>query len=224
MLNSLGKGLTALLLNGFALAALAWVAHDAWQRGVLHGMPLPAASIEVDEVALSDDGVDIDALADAHLFGTPPRQAPVVRREAPPTRLNLKLVGVITKGRADAGMALIEADRGRQQVVRVGQPVGRTDAVLVEVQRDRVLIERSGELETLTIRRPGLDSPAEAVSEGNAFDNLPVASDSDALPPLPPLAETSEAAPLPESAPLPGAESAESENTSRINQRLTLPF
>ncbi|KAA3619192.1 MAG: hypothetical protein DWQ08_15645 [Proteobacteria bacterium] len=159
MLNSFGKAVTGSLLNAVALGAIGWVAWDTWNRGVFQGVGLSPAEVTVERLDAPRSRVDVNAIVRAHLFGREQReQAPVTQKVAPPTRLNLKLVGVISQGNDTRGIALIETGRGRQQVVRVGESIGKTGARLAEVAHDHVLIERNGRLEKLAIKRPELDA------------------------------------------------------------------
>ncbi len=185
MLNSFGKALTGISLNVIALGAVAWVGWDVWRSGILEGALPEPAEIKLEPIATGTERVNIGAIVNAHLFGVAAREPRTVeRKEAPPTRLNLKLVGIIAIGRDNRGIALIEAGRGRQQVVRVGQVIGNTDATLAEVNRDHVLIERNGELEKLAIKRPELESkPIKSLGGGvvlsdnaQGLENLPVPS------------------------------------------------
>lgn len=230
MLNSLGKALIGTSLNALALAAVAWVAFDAWQRGVFQGALPEPAPVAVEPIAARELAVDINAVVRSHLFGRVERAAPQpVQRTAPPTRLNLTLAGVIAVGDDRRGLALIETGRGRQQVVRVGQPIGDTDAVLAEVAADHVLIERGGELEKLAIKRPELEQQGGG-NRGASADvaNLPVAFDESTLAPAPapvPAAiqdagQSAAQAPLPE----PVADGAGPPAEADAPTRLTLPF
>lgn len=233
MLNSLGKAFTALTLNAFALGAVAWVAYDVWTSGILRGVAYQPAEVDAEPIDAGPDRVDVAAIARSHLFGTEPREPRVVEtRVAPPTRLNLNLVGVIAIGTANEGIALIEAGRGRQQVVRVGQVIGKTDATLAEVRRDHVLIERNGELERLALKRPTLESqPIRSLDDGDAqsadagLENLPMPSDG-AEPETPPAQLASGEAALPEPAEVTeqAAEATGNDAPSPAGTRLTLPF
>lgn len=177
MLNFLGKALTATILNGIALGAVGWVAWDASERG-FPGSMLPDSAASASREEFSErSSVSIDDIANAHLFGREQRRAaPVVERAAPATRLDLKLAGVIARSTEGVGLALIGVGRGQQQVVRVGEAIGTTGALLSEVRRDHVLIERNGRLEKLSIERPELESRAPvspgASSPGGFSDRL----------------------------------------------------
>ncbi len=231
MLNSLGKALIGTSLNALALAAVAWVAFDAWQRGVFQGALPEPASVAVEPIAAEARAVDINAVVRSHLFGRVEQAAPQpVQRAAPPTRLDLTLAGVIAVGDDRRGLALIETGRGRQQVVRVGQAIGDTDAVLAEVAPDHVLIERGGELERLAIKRPELEQPGGGRGVSADVANLPVAFDESTLAPAPVPAAIQDAgqdvgqdaaqAPLPE----PVADGAGPPAEADAPTRLTLPF
>ena len=157
MLTTKGKWFAGLGANAVALGLVGWLAWDAWERRPWE-LPEPPASMPVDRAAVSaGPDWDVNQVIRAHLFGQQQRQQQVVQRAAPPTRLNLKLVGVIAAGADQGALALIEVSRGQQQVIRVGQPIGSTGAVLNRVEGDHVLIERNGKLEKLAIERPALD-------------------------------------------------------------------
>jgi type II secretory pathway component PulC len=184
MLNSFRKVLIGASLNALALGAVAWVAWDVWQRGVLDGVRPLAVTMQDEQISERGAGVDINAIVRTHVFGRVEEAAPkAVERVAPPTRLNLKLAGVIATGSDRNGLALIEVGRGRQEVVRVGQAIGTTDATLAEVFPDYVLIGRNGQLERLDIERPKLISgaPAARASDPAETGNLPVAFDESQL-------------------------------------------
>lgn len=231
-------------LNGFALTAVGWVAWDTYTRGVFEGVGFERGDVVVESLDLGDTEVDIESIVRLHLFGREPRNAaPVVRKAAPPTRLNLKLVGVIAIGSDSAGLALIESGRGQQDVIRVGEPIGTTDARLAEVWRDHVLIERNGQLEKLAIDRPHLEESAfralddagvarASLGADTGNENLPLPSEMAADPAPLPVAETAPIDPDTDSqspgTPLPGSESVDSTGgatpVSGPTGDLVLPF
>src|SRR5690606_1144717 len=232
MLNSLGKALIGTSLNALALAAVAWVAFDAWQRCVFQGALPEPASVAVEPIAAEARAVDINAVVRSHLFGRVDQAGrEPVQRAAPPPRLVPTLAGVIAVGDDRRGPALIGTGRGRQQVVRVGEAIGDTDAVLAEVAPDHVLIGRGGELEKLAIKRPELGQQGGGRASADVA-NLPVAFDESTLAPAP--------APVPAAiqdagqaagqeaaqAPLPGsvADGAGPPAEADAPTRLTLPF
>jgi general secretion pathway protein C len=102
---------------------------------------------------------DLTVLNDSNLFGQEAEQtAPVVAEviDAPETTLSLTLKGILareddTSGRAVPG-AIISSSRGEDRAYQVGQTVADADgATLHSVYADRVLLNRSGRLETLRL-------------------------------------------------------------------------
>lgn len=90
-------------------------------------------------------------MASWHLFGDA-AEAPVVQQEeisAPETRLRLSLMGVFVSPNKDQSSAII-AEQGREgEFFKVGDRVqGR--ARLAQVYEDKVILDNSGKLETLT--------------------------------------------------------------------------
>jgi type II secretory pathway component PulC len=249
MLNSFGKTLVAISLNGVALGAAAWVGWDIWNSGILTGVRPVSATVSPESLDLQMDNVDINTIVRAHLFGTEPKNArPVAPKPVAPTRLNLKLAGVIAIGSENQGIALIEVGRGRQQVVKVGQVIPTTDATLAEVARDHVLIERNAQLEKLSIVRPELEfdpikSPGDEsfmTGDSSGLEHLPIATEeipiqqaqiqvssfleSEETAPVEQFNETSEQMlneSLPEASDSPEPPTADS---GVPQQRLTLPF
>lgn len=105
---------------------------------------------------------EFDSLAGWHPFGEASEApAPVVEEvvDAPDTTLALVLNGVNARENPDEGTAFISSGRGEQKLYRAGTAIdGGNGATLHSVYEDRVLINRSGRLETL--RFPQDFSPA----------------------------------------------------------------
>ncbi|MFC3094103.1 type II secretion system protein GspC [Alteromonas sediminis] len=100
---------------------------------------------------------DIRALQQLNLFGdlvvqTQPVQEAVT--DAPETRLNLVLTGVVSSSNLDYGTAVIE-HRGSQAVYGIGEKIEGTNAILHQVQSDRVIIRNGVRNETLMME--GID-------------------------------------------------------------------
>jgi len=98
--------------------------------------------------------IDINGLTKLNLFGR--YQVHVVDEEiiavkdAPETRLNLILTGVVTSSKKEKGAAIIE-NTGKQETYGIGEKIAGTRATLAQVMNDRVLIKQSGRLETLML-------------------------------------------------------------------------
>lgn len=79
--------------------------------------------------------------------------APVEEKEvvdAPVTRLNLTLTGVVASSAKDKGAAIIE-NRNQQQTYGIGEKIEGTNASLKEVYNDRVIIKNGAASETLML-------------------------------------------------------------------------
>jgi len=88
-------------------------------------------------------------ITDAHLFGifqqTTTKQT---QTEAPETRLNLVLKGVLATNPMEYGNAIIsQGKNGKEDTYSPGDKI--SSATLKEIYADRVILERSGKLETL---------------------------------------------------------------------------
>jgi len=143
------------LVNLLVLALLAQsIAGLTWQ------MMAPQAEQQVETVGHTNKRptptMSANALAQQvaskHLFGkaNSVNGRPV---NAPETKLNLKLSGVIASTSVDGAVALIAPGKSaREKAYKVGDnlPGG---AILKEISGDRVLLEYRGRMETLTLHR-----------------------------------------------------------------------
>lgn len=89
------------------------------------------------------------SISDAHLFGIFQQDtAPAAKTDAPETRLNLVLKGVLASTPMEYGNAIISMGKnGKEDTYGVGDKV--SSATVKEIHADRVILERSGRLETL---------------------------------------------------------------------------
>ncbi|HEC19628.1 MAG TPA: type II secretion system protein GspC [Gammaproteobacteria bacterium] len=109
-------------------------------------------------------GVDVSAISQWHLFGKVQKVAPKPAAqvtEAPDTRLNLKLRGLLASSDPVAARAIIADGKGREEAYKVGQKLPG-NAVLREIYADRVILEYRGRLEAL--RLPKEAAPSGAVT------------------------------------------------------------
>lgn len=147
-----------MLLNALLCVLLAWLlAQLSWQ---LVPIPVstetlvpPAARFTVNK----NNQVDLTTLVSFSLFGKAEqtktdKAAPVeVVTEAPKTKLNVKLTGLVAIGDApDVGSAIIDS-RGVEATYAIGDTIEGTNAVLKQVLYDRVLIQQAGAYETLML-------------------------------------------------------------------------
>jgi hypothetical protein len=141
-----------------AMVALAAVGIEVFQRHIADP-PVQQFNFGSLKRQDADERVSLAGIINAHIFGT----VPVVTQpskpkvvEAPKTKLNLSLTGVITSPDPNQGRAMIEIQRGQTSVVLVGNEIGNTGAKLDAVFADHILIQHRGALEKLVIERDSL--------------------------------------------------------------------
>lgn len=103
----------------------------------------------------------INQISQWHLFGEAQKEAPLNTSkvtEAPDTRLNLKLLGVMASSDPETARAIIADGKGEENSYGIGKTLPG-NAVLREIYTDRVILEYRGRLETLRL-------PKEAVVIG----------------------------------------------------------
>ncbi len=102
--------------------------------------------------------LDLSSLQNGALFGTYSEStpAPVIQKvvDAPKTRLNLVLVGVVASNEVNKNLAVI-ANRGAQATYGLNEVIEGTRVKLKAVLPDRVILDNSGRDETLMLE--GLD-------------------------------------------------------------------
>lgn len=141
--------LVLIALIGLSAARLVWL---VW--------PEPPAKV----VAPSDDRssnrsassqkIDIDAITDTHLFGD--QDAPDAKADkdkqikAPETHLKLELTGIVADSRGKRSRALIKDPKDKQDSYKVGEKIA-SGVKLHAIYADRVILDRNGHYETLTL-------------------------------------------------------------------------
>jgi general secretion pathway protein C len=113
-------------------------------RGATAGPPVARAS-------LRSHFLDLAAITNAHLFGAAPAPRQDVAN-APQTSMPLVLSGIIAGNDPQNGLAILGPSAQNARVYAVGDSVPG-GAKLHSVYSDRVLIERDGRLESLTLPR-----------------------------------------------------------------------
>lgn len=116
-------------------------------------LPATAAKPPAKVSASQTSKLDIRSLVTLSLFGKVSDKPQVVEQrvtEAPVTKLNLKLTGVVASTDPKAGGAII-AHGGKEETYGIGEKISGTRAVLKEIHNDRVIIEQSGRAETVML-------------------------------------------------------------------------
>jgi len=132
------------------------LAQLTWQ--VLPSQPpepllIPSTSFQPSVKAGQSQAADISRIGQWHLFGEIQKvsAAPVTQMtEAPDTRLNLKLHGLLASSDPIAARAIIADGKGVEEAYAVDQQLPG-NAVLREIYADRVILEHRGRLETLRL-------------------------------------------------------------------------
>ncbi|HKR35345.1 MAG TPA: type II secretion system protein GspC [Steroidobacteraceae bacterium] len=147
--RTLPRALTVVLVIGIAwqLVQMTWLLLDSRAPAESTAMvmaPPPATAVR--------KGIDVQAIANAHLFDVAQaeQQAP---EDAQPTQMNLILAGVFAANDPTKGLAMIGESAQSSKVYAVGAVV-RPGTKLHSVYLDRVILERNGQLETLSLPRP----------------------------------------------------------------------
>jgi len=156
------------------------------------GSPSPVGSApDSDNTAISQPA-DYAAIGSWHLFGRmeAARSVEAPTAPMPVTPLNLRLVGIFFMERgSDRALALIADGNGPERGYRIGEslPGG---ARLQRIQRDHVVVSRSGQEELLNLPKLGEAAPKYAPPA------MPPAMPMDATPDLPPGMIPSDAPPV----------------------------
>ena len=163
----LALGATLVLLGGLAwqLSQLTWLLVPEPATEI--GSPLPRSSALP---ATQAPARDYSRIAQWHLMGKADaapetRPEPSVPVDAPETRLNLVLRGVLASGSKALARAIIAEDRGEEKMYKVGDRLPG-NAELVEILSDRVILRRGGRHETLRLPKESLEDAAPAGRPG----------------------------------------------------------
>ena len=151
--------LVALLLGVWLLYRLAVLVWQVVPEPPLAEVPanLPPASESA--AAPGKPRMDIAELVNWHLFGAPAASEPTSTGapiDAPDTRLNLVLRGVLSSDDPEGARAIIAEPNGNENFFRVGSamPGG---AELKEIHADRIILMRAGRHETLRLPREAME-------------------------------------------------------------------
>lgn len=161
----LAARLVALLLGIWVLyrmASLVWLVVPAPPVAEIPADATPAAA---PASAARRPRLDIAEVVNWHLFGaqaaTAPAAAPGGPIDAPDTRLNLVLRGVLSSEDPEEARAIIAEPNGNENFFRVGSalPGG---AELKEIYPDRIILMRAGRHETLRLPREAMEGASAA--------------------------------------------------------------
>jgi len=122
----------------------------------------------------STENYNVSALQALNLFGQynkPTTESVAVQvTDAPETRLQLTLSGIVASDNAETAAAIIE-NKGKQETYGIGDVIQGTRASLEQVLIDRVFIKQSGRLETLMLDGADFNQPAQSIANVKANNN-----------------------------------------------------
>ena len=147
--RTLPQALTVVLV-----IAIAWqLVQHTW---LLLERRAPADSGEIaiapPPAAAARKGIDVQAIATAHLFGQVQIEQ-AAPEDAPPSQANLVLSAVFAANDPSKGLAVIGESPQSAKVYAVGAMV-RPGTKLHSVYLDRVILDRNGQFETLSLPKP----------------------------------------------------------------------
>lgn len=144
--RTLPQALSVLLVLAIAwqLVQLTWLLLDRGDDAAPTALPPAPPS------ALRPQGPDIQAIANAHLFGVQQADPQADPSTAPQTQMNLVLSAVFATNDPAKGLAIIGESAASANVFSVGEAV-RPGTKLHAVYPDRVILDRSGQLEALAL-------------------------------------------------------------------------
>jgi general secretion pathway protein C len=157
------------LLVAQGLAVLTW---ELLPRPELEAIPVTAVNERGAVAANTAQQRQLQQISGWHLFGEVQKVAPkpiAQVTEAPDTRLNLKLSGVLASSEPRSARAIIADGRGTEKAYGVDDTLPG-NAILREIYADRVILEHRGRLETLRLPKeklPGGTSSAVTTRSGN---------------------------------------------------------
>lgn len=160
----LPKVITVLLV-----ASAVWMLAGAiWQ--VIPFPSLPPTPAQKTEVASTNKpAVNVAALIRLNLFGKAESKTPVITKtnnaDAPETRLNLVLAGIILSEDENLSRALIAGSNGKQKTYGVGETVDGSNAEIDEIHAEHIVLVRGGRYETLRLQKITNKSTASAASK-----------------------------------------------------------
>ncbi|WP_306016095.1 type II secretion system protein N [Oceanicaulis sp. MMSF_3324] len=142
---ALACAVTAVIVLGWVIARAIWFGlFGAAALDVRIDPPRAAASVSSRDASLG-------AAPPTGLFANRAGQAVQTEEAAPESRLNIALRGVRVGAGAQNGSAIIDAENGRQRIVRVGDEIA--PGITVEaIHPDRIEINRRGARESLYLR------------------------------------------------------------------------
>lgn len=157
--------LLLLFLIATTLARLVWTLVPVPEE--VRWRPAPVAPVQPSAQA-GNGPVNVQRLADANLFGSY-QAVPGANdiNDAPDTRLNLTLIGILSGNGEEDSRALIANSANEEKPYKVGDDLDR-GVTLDAIFPDRVVLMRNGKPEILRLNK---DQPAGAIASSGPVDS-----------------------------------------------------
>ncbi|MGE0188986.1 MAG: type II secretion system protein GspC [Steroidobacteraceae bacterium] len=167
----LGNRRAPQLLAGLAVLGIAWQAAKLTWLVLSPGVTVNQSVPVVPTQASASNQVSPQQIADAHLFGVASADPGITDpNNLPKSQMNLILAGTMALEDPEAGYAIIGTTAANAKFYRVGATIDG-GVHLHSVYTDRVIIDRSGTLETIVLPR-GLPSNFIAPPVRSTSDNV----------------------------------------------------
>ena len=178
-IQKLNSWLPAAFTLLFILACSYTLAQLTWLLIPVEHSPAPAPqakSRHALNAANAGEQLKIQQITQAHLFGLyQASTSKAVQTDAPETRLNLTLKGVLSTSPMEHASAIIAMGKnGQEDIYGIGDRV--SSATVKEIHVDRVILERSGRYETLRLPKDFSSNTLIETSPDAAPGNLSSAS------------------------------------------------
>ncbi|EAR55324.1 putative general secretion pathway protein C [Photobacterium sp. SKA34] len=162
------------LLTWLLVVILAWISgRMVWMLLAPSTTVAPWQAKSV-QVATSGSDINVGNLLSMNLFGQynaqPKPVEATVKKDAPQTRLNLKLVGVVASSDPQSAFAVI-TNNGKQNTYGINEVVDGTRVTLKAVYNDRVIISNSGRDETVMLEGLKFSKSSQSVNQKSASNN-----------------------------------------------------
>ena len=153
-IHKLNRWLPALIIvilviaTSYTLSRLTWLLAPGGDQQAIQAPDQPVSPRQANDAQPMQQ---VSRITDAHLFGVYQSAASEpARTDAPETRLNLTLKGVLAATPATNASAIIATGKnGPEDIYSVGDKV--SSATVKEIHADRVILERNGRYETLRL-------------------------------------------------------------------------
>lgn len=150
-----------IILSAWMGAGLFWQINSFFNQQTIQAELIPGMSPTSRHKKLAS------AIIKNHLFGNAAKSQPqpspdVIVEDAPETRLNLKLRGIYASDDPKLSNAIIENGRGQQDLYFIGEKIpGERNLSISKVMKDKIILMRNGNFETLTMEDFGSKVSAE---------------------------------------------------------------